>query len=260
MRYIKPSISIIIPVLILIMPGQWIPLDNISVVEQRLIAIFVMATLFWVLEPIPIFATSVLIITLELVMVSDSSFFLFSAPPEASNFGTVLSYKSIMAAFASPIILLFLGGFFLAMAATKYRLDINLARVLLKPFGTDPKWVMLGLMVITAIFSMFMSNTATTAMMLAILTPVLVTFRDDDPGKTGFILAIPFAANVGGIGTPIGTPPNAVAMKYLTGVNTISFGEWMEFAIPYVIVLLIILWFVLLKIFPAINKRDKGTD
>ncbi len=257
MRYIKPSIAIIIPVLILIMPGQWIPIDNISVVEQRLIAIFVMATLFWVLEPIPIFATSVLIITLELVMVSDSSFFLFSAPPEASNFGTVLSYKSIMAAFASPIILLFLGGFFLAMAATKYRLDINLARVLLKPFGTDPKWVMLGLMVITAVFSMFMSNTATTAMMLAILTPVLVTFRDDDPGKTGFILAIPFAANVGGIGTPIGTPPNAVAMKYLTGVNTISFGEWMEFAIPYVIVLLIILWFVLLKFFPPTTKEIK---
>ncbi|MGD9899735.1 MAG: dihydroorotate dehydrogenase, partial [Calditrichaceae bacterium] len=83
MRYIKPAIAIIIPVLILIMPGQWIPIDNISVVEQRLIAIFVMATLFWVLEPIPIFATSVLIISLELVMVSDSSFFLFSAPPDA---------------------------------------------------------------------------------------------------------------------------------------------------------------------------------
>lgn len=59
------------------------------------------------------------------------------------------------------------------MAATKYRLDVNLARVLLKPFGNNPKYVMLGLMMITAVFSMFMSNTATTAMMLSILTPVI---------------------------------------------------------------------------------------
>ena len=71
-----------------------------------------------------------------------------------------------MATFANPIIMLFLGGFFLAMAATKYRLDVNLARVFLKPFGDKPKNMMLGLMLITAMFSMFMSNTATTAMML----------------------------------------------------------------------------------------------
>ena len=74
-------------------------------------------------------------------------------------------------------------AFFLAMAATKYRLDVNLARVLLKPFGTNPRWVLLGLMVITAVFSMFMSNTATTAMMLALLTPILASLDDGDAGK-----------------------------------------------------------------------------
>ena len=103
--------------------------------------------------------------------------------------------------------MLFLGGFFLAAAATKYRLDMNLAKVLLKPFGTNPKFVLLGLMSVTALFSMFMSNTATAAMMLAILTPVLALFTPEDKGRAAFALAIPIAANLGGIGTPIGTPP-----------------------------------------------------
>ena len=88
---------------------------------------------------------------------------------------TMISHKSIMATFANPIIMLFLGGFFLAAAATKYKMDLNLARVLLKPFGKNPKFVLLGLMLITAVFSMFMSNTATAAMMLAILAPTKMT-------------------------------------------------------------------------------------
>ena len=144
-RNIKFLISIGIPVLVLIMPTSWIPIQSLSIVEHRLIAIFAMATLFWIFEPIPIYATSLVIILLELIMVSDKGLYLFRMTNE--NLGQLLSYKSIMATFASPIILLFLGGFFLAMAATKYRLDINLARVLLKPFGKNPKYVMLGLMI-----------------------------------------------------------------------------------------------------------------
>jgi sodium-dependent dicarboxylate transporter 2/3/5 len=108
---------------------------------------------------------------------------------------------------------------------------------------------MLGLMIITAVFSMFMSNTATTAMMLAIVTPVLQAFDEEDIGKISFVLAIPFAANVGGLGTPIGTPPNAIALKYLTGENAISFGTWMSFGVPFVIILLLFTWFLLLRMY-----------
>jgi solute carrier family 13 (sodium-dependent dicarboxylate transporter), member 2/3/5 len=79
--------------------------------------------------------------------------------------------------------MLFLGGFFLAMAATKYHLGVNLARVFLRPFGESPKFVMLGIMIITAVFSMFMSNTATTALMITIVTPVLRLFPNDDLGR-----------------------------------------------------------------------------
>lgn len=249
MKTLKIFIALIIPVIILLLPTEMIPINNLTIVEHRVIAIFMLAALFWILEPIPIFATSILIITLELLLISDNSLaFLRSGYPLELQ-GTLLSYKSIMATLASPIIILFLGGFFLAMAASKYQLDRNLARVLLKPFGNNPKKVLLGLMIITAVFSMFMSNTATTAMMLAILAPVLVAFDADDPGRVAFLLGVPFAANIGGIGTPIGTPPNAVAMKYLNGDMAISFGSWMAFALPYVIIMLAFAWFLLLFLY-----------
>lgn len=254
-KTVKYLITIGIPVIVWLIPISWIPIPALTIVEHRLIAIFVMATLFWVFEPIPIYTTSLLIILLELVLVSDKGFILFRSSGE--NLGVLLSYKSIMATFASPIIILFLGGFFLAMAATKYRLDNNLARVLLKPFGTNPKFVILGLMIITAVFSMFMSNTATTAMMLALLTPILTVFDQNDKGKIAFALAVPIAANIGGIGTPIGTPPNAIALKYLAGKMAIGFGQWMSFAIPLVIILLILGWFLLLKFFPVSTKEIK---
>ena len=152
--------------------------------------------------------------------------------------------------------MLFLGGFFLAAAATKYRLDMNLAKVLLKPFGTNPKFVLLGLMSVTALFSMFMSNTATAAMMLAILTPVLALFTPEDKGRAAFALAIPIAANLGGIGTPIGTPPNAIALKALQGMGLdVSFGKWLMFGIPFVIVMILIAWLLLLWLFPISQKK-----
>lgn len=170
----------------------------------------------------------------------------------------LMQQKSTMATFADPIIILFLGGFFLAAAATKYRLDINLAKVLLRPFGTNPKYVMLGLMVVTALFSMFMSNTATAAMMLAILGPVLALFKPDDRGRAAFALCIPVAANIGGIGTPIGTPPNAIALKAMgdMGLN-VSFGKWMLFGVPFVIVMLLVGWIILVKMFPIKEKSIK---
>jgi len=260
-KYLKYLLPILVPLLILLLPASSFGIAGMTLIEQRVIAIFVMATLCWILEPIPIYATSVLIIVLELLLVSDKGlWFTKLAPPE--ELGNIINHQTIMGTFASPIIMLFLGGFFLAMAATKYRLDVNLARVLLKPFGQDPKFVMLGLMMITAIFSMFMSNTATTAMMLSILTPVLALFAKKDLGRVAFALSVPVAANIGGIGTPIGTPPNAVALKYLVNENSISFGSWMAFGVPFVVVMLFIAWLLLTTLFPAsikeINLNIKG--
>lgn len=247
-KYLLP---VLIPLIVVLLPASVFPFETLTVMQQRAIALFLLAALCWVLEPIPIYATSVVVIVLELLFLSDKGLIWFRTDAGTPAFGESLHYTSIMATFASPIIMLFLGGFFLAMAATKYRLDINLARVLLKPFGHQPKMVMAGLMLITAVFSMFMSNTATTAMMLAILTPILAIFKPNDPGKIAFALSIPVAANIGGIGTPIGTPPNAIALKYISAENMITFGEWMAFGVPFVVVMLVLAWALLSFLFPS---------
>ncbi|MEZ8823881.1 DASS family sodium-coupled anion symporter [Vibrio amylolyticus] len=253
-QYLKYIIPIVIPLIILMLPLSAFPFEGLTIIQQRVIAIFLLAALCWVFEPIPIYATSVVIIVLLLLMVSNKGVFFFRLDEGQAHFGELLQYQEIMATFSSPIIMLFLGGFFLAMAATKYRLDVNLARVLLKPFGQQPKYVMLGLMLITGIFSMFMSNTATTAMMLSILTPVIAVFSPKDPGRIAFALCIPVAANIGGIGTPIGTPPNAIALKYLVGDNLITFGEWMAFGVPFVVVMMALAWFLIGFIYKADQK------
>ena len=135
--FIKYIIPVLVPLLILMMPLSAFPFEGMTILQQRVIAIFLLAALCWVLEPIPIYATSVVIIVLELLMLSDKGIIWFRSAQGEAHFGQLLKYSDIMATFASPIIMLFLGGFFLAMAATKYRLDVNLARVLLKPFGNQ---------------------------------------------------------------------------------------------------------------------------
>lgn len=247
---LKLMVSLLVPVLVLALPASIFP-SGFTIVEQRVIALFLFAALFWILEPVPIYATSMLIIVLELVLLSDSNvIWLRSGEP---NYGYVLTYREIMGTLASPVIMLFLGGFFLAVAATKYQLDVGIAGVLLPRFGKNPKVVLLGLMSISAIFSMFMSNTATTAMMLSILIPVLNVFSKDDPARTAFVVGIPVAANIGGMGTPIGTPPNAIALKFMVDMP-ITFGKWMAFGVPLVLILLVMAWFFITRLWPMRAK------
>lgn len=257
-RGIKLAIAITLALVLWCLPIGTFGIEGLTVIEQRLISIFVFATLMWVLEAIPAWTTSVLIVVLLLLTVSDSSLWLFTQGIPAEELGRMVKYKSIMHCFADPIIMLFIGGFILAIAATKSGLDVMLARVMLKPFGTQSRYVLLGFIMVTAVFSMFLSNTATAAMMLTFLTPVLKSLPADGKGKIGLAMAIPVAANIGGMGTPIGTPPNAIALKYLNdpeGLNlNIGFGEWMGFMMPYTIVVLFIAWVILLRLFPFKQK------
>lgn len=229
----------------------------LSIIEQRTVAIFALAALMWMFEILPTWATSVTIIVLLLFTISDSSPLFMRTAGDTANLGTLVSYKALLAAFADPTIMLFLGGFILAIAATKVGLDVQLAKVLLKPFGTKPKFVLLGFLCVIALFSMFMSNTATAAMMLTFLAPVLRTLPKEEKGMAGLALAIPIAANVGGIGTPIGTPPNAIALGYLneTMHQGVGFGEWMMVMVPFVILILLIAWVILMKIFPFTTDK-----
>ena len=250
--------AVLLPIVLVItlflwcVPTRFFGIDALTVVQQRVIALFVFAALMWMFEIIPNWTTSVLVIVLSLLTVSDKGIGFLCNP----KFGQLVDYKSLMAAFADPVVMLFLGGFVLAIMAEKYGLDVTMARYLLKPFGTKPKLVLLGFLVVIAVFSMFMSNTATAAMMLAFLAPVLAVLPSDDKGKIGLSLAIPIAANLGGIGTPIGTPPNATAVKFLAEAGyEVTFMEWMMRMVPYVLIMIIIAWFLLQFFFPFKSEK-----
>ena len=219
-----------------------------TLTQQRVIAIFVFTALMWILELIPTWTTSVVAIVSILLTTSNKGLgFLITK----ENVGALTNYKDVMAAFADPVIMLFLGGFVLAFAATKVGLDVQLAKLMLKPFGKNPKTVLLGVLLVIGVFSMFMSNTATAAMMLTFLTPVLATLPKDGGGRISLALAIPIAANIGGMGTPIGTPPNAIALGALEEAGYgITFIGWMLRMVPLVIVLLLIAWVLLMKMYP----------
>ena len=245
-------IVLIVTIFLLAVPTSFFGIEALTAVQQRVIALFVFAALMWMFEIIPNWTTSLLVIVLSLLMVSNKGLGFLCKP----EFGQLVDYKSLMASFADPVVMLFLGGFVLAIMAEKYGLDVTMARFLLKPFGTNPKMVLLGFLLVIAVFSMFMSNTATAAMMLAFLAPVLAVLPKDDKGRIGLALAIPVAAHLGGIGTPIGTPPNATAVKFLAEAGyEVNFVEWAVRMIPYVLIMIVIAWVLLQILFPF--KSDK---
>ena len=254
----KTAQAVIVAIITLLLwnaPTDMFGIEGLTIVQQRIIAIFAFATLMWILEVVSSWATSVAIIGLMLLFCSDSGVKWMCDPEQV---GALLSYKSVMATFADPVIMLFIGGFILAIAATKTGLDAQLAKVLLKPFGNKSDNVLLGFILITGLFSMFVSNTATAAMMLTFLTPVFRQLPPEGKGRIAMALSIPLAANLGGMGTPIGTPPNTIALKYLNdpeGLNMgLGFGEWMMFMTPLVVILLFVGWWLLKTIFPFSQK------
>jgi sodium-dependent dicarboxylate transporter 2/3/5 len=255
LRLLKILLVLVVTLALWYMPADWYGIQNLTLVQQRIIAIFAFATLMWILEIVSSWATSVAVIVMMLIFCTDSG---IAPMVNEAEVGKLLSYKGVMATFADPVIMLFIGGFVLAIAATKTGLDAQLAKVLLKPFGRRSEMVLLGFLLITGLFSMFVSNTATAAMMLTFLTPVFRQLPPEGKGRIALALSIPVAANLGGMGTPIGTPPNTIALKYLNdpeGLNLgLGFGQWMMFMVPLVALLLFISWRILLRMFPFTQK------
>ena len=249
--YVLAPLTLVVVLLMWFLPASSFGIEGLTVVQQRTIAIFCYAALMWMFEIIPAWATSVTTIVFLLIAVSNKGL-------ANETMGSLVNYKELMAAFADPIIMLFLGGFVLAITASKVGLDVVLARVLLKPFGTNPKWVLLGFLTLISVMSMFMSNTATAAMMLAFLAPVLRTLPADGGGRVSLAMAIPIAANIGGLGTPIGTPPNAIAIGQLAAMDiNVGFAAWMIRFVPVVIFMILFAWWLLQVLFPFKAKDVK---
>lgn len=271
LRTIKISIVLFVTMIVLMLPQTAFGIAGLTVIQQRMIAIFVFAALMWILEGVPAWVTSVLIIVVMLFTVSDSAISTLIDPKyyagvdvekvtikgvDTIQMTGLIPYKDIIAAFADPVVMLFMGGFILALVASKSGVDVTLARYMLKPFGTNAKVVLLGFMLVTAVFSMFVSNTATAAMMLTFLAPVFRSLPENERGRVALALAIPIGCNIGGIATPIGTPPNGIALGALkdSGVD-ISFLDWVVMMTPLMLVILVIAWLLLTRMYKFNSKN-----
>ena len=255
-RYIKVAVIAAIALVIAILPTEWFGIAGLTPIQQRMIAIFVWAALMWIVEAVPAWTTSLLIIVIMLLTLSDSGITQLTKGYDATE---LMSYKSIMGCFANPTVMLFMGGFILALVASKSGIDVSMARAMLKPFGSRPCVVLLGFILVTAIFSMFVSNTATAAMMLTFMAPVIRQLPATEKGTTALALAIPIGANIGGLATPIGTPPNGIALQYINDIDGLNlgvdFGEWMMVMTPLMLVILIISWVLLSIMYPFTAKK-----
>ncbi|MBL4643313.1 MAG: anion permease, partial [Flavobacteriaceae bacterium] len=169
----------------------------------------------------------------------------------------VMPIADVGANYGSPIIFLFFGGFVLALALEKVNLHKRIALTIIKYTGTTPNKVILGFMIATAFMSMWISNTASTVVMLPIAISVIKLLIEDADGFTkgdqnfalSIMLGIAFSANAGGIATVIGTPPNSVLIGLLENEYNIeiSFLTWMSFGLPFSIVMVALVYLVLVK-------------
>lgn len=210
---------------------------GISRAEEITLSILLLTALLWITEVLPLYITSLGVLALSI---------LWLLPVLENGASPDLFYQ----AFFGDITLLFMGGFVLSALMSKYGLARRMANWMLLRTGSAPDRILLGLIIISAVLSMWISNTATAAMMFAIITPLVMQFPGA-PFAKAITISIPFACNIGGLGTPIGSPPNAIAMEYLMQEGlSITFSKWMLFSWPVVIVLLYLLWQLLLRWYP----------
>lgn len=208
----------------------------------RMVAITVWMVIWWLSEAVPIPATALLPLALMPLL-------------------EVQSISDTAGRYGHPLIFLFLGGFLLASGMQRVGLHRRIALQIVTAVGTTPSRIVLGFMLATAFLSMWISNTATTIMMYAVGLSVI----DFVAGKTSdrtivrnfgvaLMLAIAYSASIGGVGTLIGTPPNALLASFLQSTYEIeiTFAKWMMLGIPVVVIMLPLTWLLLTRVlFPA---------
>lgn len=232
--------------------------------DARLVAgVAILMAVWWMTESMPLSVTSLLPIVLFPVL-------------------TALEIGEVTAPYANPIVFLFLGGFLIAIAMQKWNLHRRIALLTLKRVGTHPRQIILGMMIATAFLSMWVSNTATTLMMLpiglSVLTLVIENSRhtgtdeqnasmseDIRSGKAisdvienrevrifgvALVLSIAWAATIGGLGTLLGSPPNAIVAGYISEElgQTVGFAQWMMLGVPIVIVFIGLSWLLITRV------------
>lgn len=216
--------------------------DSLSPAAWKVIACATWMVIWWMTEALHIAVTAML-------------------PLVLFPFLGIMDMKEASAPYSNPIVFLFMGGFLLALGLEKHNLHRRIALGIITLTGTKPAQLTLGFMLATAFLSMWVSNTATTVMMLPIATSVIaLMIREQVDNKAeknfavGLLLAIAYSANIGGTATLIGTPPNTVMAGFLKKEYAIdvSFGDWFQFGWMFAAVMLFITWLLLTQVlFPT---------
>ncbi len=235
-----------------------IPFDGLTLVAHKLLAIMTLVAFWWITEPVPIPVTSLIGPTLAVVT-------------------GVVPIGTAFASFANPMIFLFMGGFILAKAMMTHNLDKRFSYWLLSRswVGSNPRRIFLAVGLATALCSGWVSNTATAAMMFPICLGLLVSIKEmlkangreidlsNYKYATGLMLMTAYAASIGGVLTPIGTPPNLIMIGFLNEMEKIeiSFFEWMIWGSVVMVCYFVIAYLVLSKLFPPdVEKIDGAAD
>ena len=233
------------------------PIDALTLEAHKLLAIMVLVALWWITEPVPIPVTSLIGPTLAVIT-------------------GVVPVGTAFAAFANPMIFLFMGGFILAKAMMSHGLDKRFTYWLLSRswVGSNPRRIYLAIGLAAALCSGWVSNTATAAMMFPICLGLLNSIKEmfaangrdidlhDYKYATGLMLMTAYSCSIGGVLTPIGTPPNLIMLGFLDQMADlhVSFFQWMIWGSIAMIVYFIIAYIVISKLFPADVDKIDGAE
>ena len=218
----------------------FIPITLITPEIDKVIAVAAWMVVWWITEAVSISVTALLPLALFPLL-------------------GINSIDNVARNYANHIVYLFFGGFVIALALEKVQLHKRIALSILKITGTRANGIILGFMIATALMSMWISNTASTVVMLPIAVSVIQLLMEDRDGFTkndknfalSIMLGIAFAANIGGMSTLIGTPPNSVMLGVLNDHNGLDIGffQWMKMGVPFAILLMIIAYFCITRLF-----------
>ena len=234
-------------VAVLLMPAP----EGMSPVGKRAAAVALLMASWWIGEVLPIPATSIIPLALYPLL-------------------GILKSTETARCYGNQNIFLFLGGFFIAMAMQKWNLHRRIALHIIRAVGANPRRMILGFMIATAFLSMWISNTATTMMMLPIALAVVMQLGEvegeQDSRSCGpsfpkaLMLAIAYSASIGGIATLIGTPPNivfaGVVRNLYPDAPEVNFVKWITFGLPFVVIFLPLVWLLLTRVLFRIRVRE----
>jgi sodium-dependent dicarboxylate transporter 2/3/5 len=224
----------------------WNLLSGIFPPEQEAVLfLFLLAVGLWITEAVPAFAVGLLIMGYLV--------FALGTPLLTDH---PVDPRPYLNTWSSPVIWLMLGGFFMAEGLSRTGLDRYLFAAAIRPAGTRPATVLLAVMMTAGVASMFISNTSTTVLMIGAVLPLVRQLGNREPFSKALMVAIPLAASVGGMGTIIGSPPNAIAAGVASEAGyEINFVQWMALGAPTAIVLILVAWGILLKLYPARTRE-----